>query len=447
MNRIISISFALVLACFAIDGRADHIDDYVSAEMHKQRIAGVALAVIKNGKPIKLRTYGVSNLELNTPVKPHTVFKIGSVSKQFIAAATLLLAEEGKLRLDTSITKYLDGAPATWNAITIKHALSHTSGLPRESPGFDFSKVQVEAEVIRAAYGASLRFLPGEKFEYCNLGYFVLAEIVSRASGMPWPDFVRKRIFQPLGMSATRLTDDGGIIPERASGYAVVNDRIQHSPTITAVRPSGAFLSSIEDLAKWNSALDERKLLSPATWIQAWSRVRLNDGTEAPYGYGWYIEDAGPHRMVHHGGAIYGYTAQYSRFDEQQLSIIVLANADASRTDVMALRIAEVFLPGVLPTRKAITLSADALATFAGRYEYPGLGVSTIDVEGTALRWYLPAAGRPVRYIPESANTFYSEEDPRQLITFTRGDQGLRVATITNGTREIARGKEVAPTD
>jgi CubicO group peptidase (beta-lactamase class C family) len=299
--------------------------------------------------------------------------------------------------------------------------------------------------VIKAAYGVSFRFPPGEKFEYCNLGYFILAEVVRKVSGTPWPDFIQERIFQPLGMTASRLADDVGLIPKRASGYAVVDGQVQHAPTLIAIRPSGAFASTLDDLVKWNTALDDRKVLNAATWDQAWSQTTLKNGTKAPYGFGWYIEDAGPHHMVHHGGAIYGFTAQYSRFDEQQLRIIVLANADASRTDLMALRIAENFLPGVLPKRKAITLSADALASFAGKHEYPALGISTTTADGSALRWHLPAAGPPVRYLPESTNTFYSEDDPRQLITFTHDEQGRSIEIITNSGREIARGIKVAP--
>ena len=443
MKRVISIAL-LLLVGFSTDSTADRIDDYVNAEMQKQQLAGVALAVIKNGKQIKVKTYGLSNVELNTPVQPQTVFKIGSVSKQFIAAAVLLLADESKLRLDDPITKYLEGAPATWDEITIKHLLSHTSGLPRESPGFSALKVQPDAEVIKAAYGVSLLFQPGEKFEYCNLGYFILAEIVHKVSATPWPDFVRQRIFEPLGMTASQVTDNRSIIAQRASGYASVDGSRRNAAILLAVRPSGAFVSSLADLVKWNAALDARKVLRAASWDQAWTPVALNDGTKAPYGLGWYIEQTGPYQLVHHGGAINGFRAQYSRFDEQQLRIILLTNAEAARTDLMALRIADHFLPGLLPQRKPITLSAEALRSFAGRYEYPGLGISTSIVEDKALRSHLPAAGPPVRYLPESPNVFYSEDDPRLLVTFARDDQGREVSIITSNGRELARGTKLA---
>lgn len=432
--------FTLALTLFATVIHADAIDNYVASEMKRQQIPGVALAVIQNGKTVKLKTYGVSNLELNTPVKPTTVFKIGSLSKQFIATATLLLADEGKLRIEDTVSQYLDDAPASWNAITVKHLLTHTSGLPRESPGFDPLKAQTNAAMIRAAYGVAFRFQPGEKFEYCNLGYFILAEIVEKVSGTPWPTFVSERIFEPLGMTSSRLADESAIVPERASGYVLLDGNRKHSRPLLAVRPSGAFASSLNDLIKWNSALDARRVLRSSTWEQAWSQSALKDGTQVPYGFGWFVENAGPHHVVQHSGAIYGFTAQYSRFDEQGLRIIVLANMDASRTDLMALGVAEHFLPGVLPKHTSIRLSNEVLMSFAGTYEYPGLGTATVTIDGTALRWRLPAAGSPVRYIPESTTTLFSADDPRQLLIFTRDENNRLIAVVTNSGREIARG-------
>jgi D-alanyl-D-alanine carboxypeptidase len=443
MDTVIRILCLVLLVGLSGSASADRIDDYVVAEMGKQQLAGVALAVVKDGKTLKMKTYGLSNLELDTKVKPQTVFKIGSISKQIIATAALLLAEEGKLRTDHPITKYLDGAPASWNAVTINHLLSHTSGLPRESPGYMSLKPQSDADVIKAAYGVSFLFQPGERFEYCNLGYFILAEIIHKASGMPWPEFVKQRIFAPLGMPGSQVTDTTAIVSERASGYAVVNGSRQNAATLLAVRPSGAFMSSLEDLVKWNAALDARKVLPAATWERAWTPVTLNNGSKAPYGLGWYIEDLGRYHMVHHGGSINGFRAQYSRFAEQRFSIIVLANGEAARTDLMALRIAEQFMPGLLPQRKPIQLSVAELGKLVGKYEYPGLGVATFSIDGSALRGHFPILGPPVLLLPESSTAFYSEDDPRQLITFSRDDRDLAVAIVSVNGREVARGKKV----
>ena len=186
--------FALLLILTAaVAIRADKVDDYVKAEMQKQHIPGVSLAVVKDGKIIKAEGYGLANVELNVPARPETVFKIGSVSKQFISAGILLLIQEGKISLDDSISKFLDGTPETWKEITVRHLLTHTSGIVREAPGFDPLKIQNDADVIKTAYPLPLRFAPGEKWEYCNVGYFSLAEIIRKVTGKPWGDYLNER--------------------------------------------------------------------------------------------------------------------------------------------------------------------------------------------------------------------------------------------------------------
>ncbi|HEY7546008.1 MAG TPA: serine hydrolase domain-containing protein, partial [Blastocatellia bacterium] len=169
-KRALSLLLALLVSATAV--RADPIDDYIKTEMKKQRIPGVSVAVVRNGSEVlKARGYGLANVELGVAASPDTVYRIGSVSKQFIAAGIMLLVEEGKLRLDDPVSKYLEGTPDTWKNITLRHLLSHTSGLVREAPGFDPLKIQSDFDVIKTAYPLPLRFVTGEKWEYSNLGY------------------------------------------------------------------------------------------------------------------------------------------------------------------------------------------------------------------------------------------------------------------------------------
>src|SRR5215475_2825658 len=198
-----SLFVILLLLLQTSAARADKVDDYIKAEMQKQRIPGLSLAVVKEGKIIKAEGYGLANVEHNIPARPDTIFKIGSVSKQFIATGIMLLVQEGKISLGDKVGKYLDGTPESWNGITIRHLLTHTSGIVREGPGFDPFKDQKDFDVIKTAYPLPLRFAPGEKYEYCNVGYFSLAEIIARISGKSWGDFINERVFAPLGMTAT----------------------------------------------------------------------------------------------------------------------------------------------------------------------------------------------------------------------------------------------------
>ena len=166
--------------------------------MERQHLPGLSLIVIKDQKIVKSEGYGLANVELNVPATPQTVYKIGSVSKQFIAAGVMLLVNDGKVGLDDPVSKYLEGTPQSWSTITVRHLLTHTSGIVREAPGFDPLKVQADADVIKTAYDLPLRFTPGEKWEYCNVGYFSLAEIIRKVSGKPWGDFLNDRLFAPL---------------------------------------------------------------------------------------------------------------------------------------------------------------------------------------------------------------------------------------------------------
>src|SRR5688572_13890597 len=248
--------FSLVLLLIApVAARADAVDDFVKAEMQKQHIPGVSIAVVKDGKIIKAEGYGLANAEHSIPAKPETAYQIGSVSKQLIAAGVLPLMQDGRVSLDDKLSKFLDGTPDTWKEITVRHLLTHTSGIVEEAPGFHPHKIQNDAEVIKTAYPLPLRFTPGEKWEYSNVGYFALAEIIRKVSGKPWGDYLNERLFQPLGMNATRTTTTSEIVPNRADGYVWRDGKQRNADIFFAVRPSGAFISTVLDLAKWDAAL------------------------------------------------------------------------------------------------------------------------------------------------------------------------------------------------
>ena len=230
----------------------DRVDALIETEMRRQRIPGLSLAVLQQGAIVKAQGYGVADRAKKMPATPQTVYKIASVSKLFIATGVMSLVQEGRIALDDPVVRLLDGAPTAWRAVTVRHLLSHTSGLVREGPAFDARKLQSDAEVIRSAYLLPLLFAPGERSEYSNLGYFVLAEIIRRASGQPWDEHLTTKIFRPLGMDTTRTTRAGASLPNRAVGYQD-NDRLLVARDWPAVRPSGAFVSTALDLARWDA--------------------------------------------------------------------------------------------------------------------------------------------------------------------------------------------------
>jgi CubicO group peptidase (beta-lactamase class C family) len=255
--------------------------------------------------------------------------------------------------VDDKISQYLDGTPETWKDITIRHFLTHTSGVVREGPGFDPFKVQPDFDVIKTAYSLPLRFTTGEKYEYCNVGYFSLAEIIRRVSGKGWDEFLNERVFAPLGMSATRTTTTKEIVANRADGYAWDKDKLQNATEYFALRPSGAFLSTVLDLAKWDAALYTDKFLKPATREQMWTPVRLNSGATYAYGFGWELSPLGNHKQVNHGGSLPGFRAQFARFVDDKLSIIVLTNADNAQPQTISKGIAALYFPDLAAPAKA----------------------------------------------------------------------------------------------
>jgi CubicO group peptidase (beta-lactamase class C family) len=300
-NYITALALLLLLSFVT---RADKVDDFVKAAMQRQHVPGVSIVVIKDQKIVKSEGYGLANVELNVPATADTVYKIGSVSKQFIASGIMLLVKEGKINLDDNVSKYLEGTPDSWKPITIRHLLTHTSGIVREAPGFDPFKVQNDVDVIKTAYSLPLRFSPGEKWEYCNVGYFTLAEIIHKVTGQPWGDFLRDRLFAPLDMKATRTTTITDLVANRANGYVWEKGKFENAPNYFALRPSGAFLSTVTDLAKWEAALATHKLLDQSSLDQMWTPVKLNNGSTYTYGFGWELDSIAGHKQIHHGGTM-----------------------------------------------------------------------------------------------------------------------------------------------
>lgn len=317
------------LCLFATTAWADKLDDYVKAQMEQRRIPGLALAVVKEGRVTKHEAYGLANLELKVPAHKDTVFEIGSITKQFTAALIVLLAGEGKLSLDDPVTKFFDNAPASWKPITVRHLLTHTSGIKNYTglPGFEMTR-KLDAQKFVETIGAEpLESRPGEAFKYCNSGYNLAGYIVEKVTGKTYWEVLRGRILEPLGMRATTSRDLKPIIENRADGYELENGKlINRDSDLTDVFAAGAIVSTLGDMLKWNAALDSGKLLSETNRATMWTAFSLNSGVKYPYGLGWRLDDHKGRRTVWHSGSTSGFTASLLRFPEEKLAIIVFSN-------------------------------------------------------------------------------------------------------------------------
>lgn len=324
--------------------QSDRTDEFIRAEMKRQNIPGLSLAIVKDGTVIKAAGYGFANLQTKAPATAETVYRIASVSKQFIATGIMLLTQEGRLSVDDPLRKYLDDVPDLWRGITIRHLLTHSSGLPRDASGFDPWKTQSDAEVIRTAYRTPLTFAPGERSEYGNLNYYALAEVITRVSGRPWSAYMQEKVFRPLDMESTHPTNTRVVFENRAAGY-VDNNELRPADDWPALRPSGAYLSTVLDLAKWDAALNTDTILSEASRSAMWTRGTLSNGRDNPYGFGWMIGSFRGRRLVHHSGGMLGFRARFARFVDDGLSIVVLMNLDDVDPDAIVFGLAQIYLP------------------------------------------------------------------------------------------------------
>ena len=300
----------------------------------------------------------------------------------------------------------------------------------RESPGYDSLKTQSDADVIRKAYDVPLQSPPGEKWSYSNLGYFTLAEVIHRVSGQPWPQFMSERVFKPLGMTATRTTDALDIIPNRASGY-LFRDNVQHNVApMLALRPSGAFFSTIADLMKYEAALHDNALLSKAEQAQMQTPMQLTGGAATNYGLGWTVEDYRGHRRVD-GGSLPGFRADFSRYDDDSLAVIVLVNADNIRTDAISLEVANYYIRGLSPDRPVVKLPAATLEEYVGRYQLDETDSLTVGVDGPGLSLQFSEGGPQFRVLPENPTTFFSAKDENYV--FSKENGKVTQLAIRNG--------------
>ena len=328
------------------------IDGFVTAEMQKQKIPGVSVAVVKDGKPMVVKGYGFANLEHQVPVKSETIFQSGSVGKQFTAMAVMILVDEGKIGLDEKIGKYLGEVPPAWANITVRHLLTHTGGMTDYPQDFDFRKDYSEDELLKRAKEVPLASQPGEKWAYSNLGYVTLGILINKVSGKFYGDFLKERVFGPLGMTTARVITEADIVLNRAAGYALVKGEVKNqrwvSPSLNTTA-DGALYLTVLDMMKWDEALASGKLVSKVGYDAMWTPVKLNDGKTHPYGFGWAIRTVDGKRVIEHGGAWQGFKAHIARYPDNKLTVIVFANLAQANQARLANGVAAIVDPELKP--------------------------------------------------------------------------------------------------
>jgi len=350
VNILLAIAFLLT---FTPNGQTgDRVEDFIKPYLREHQIPGCAIMVRHNGKVVLSKGYGIANKEYGVPVTPQTLFQSGSVGKQFTAMAVMLLVEEGKLSLDDPVSKYLP-VPESWCGITVRHLLTHTSGLGDYPNWLTFQENYTEEGLLNIVMQERLCYGPGERFDYSNLGYVTLGILIHKVSCEFYGDLLQKRVFGPLGMKHTRIIDEDDIIPNRAAGYVLKNGVLTNqkwvSPTFNSTA-DGTLYFTVEDLAKWDEALDAQKLLSHASFEQMWTPFKPENDCASRYGFGWYICNLNSgHRLLWHYGKWQGFSAYIARYPDDHLTVAALCNLSDAETGYIAEHIAGFYIPEPTP--------------------------------------------------------------------------------------------------
>lgn len=349
--------------------------DRMFAEAYPADGPGAAVLVVQGGKPVLRKGYGLAEVELGVPIRPDMVFRVGSVTKEFTSACILMLAEQGKLRLDDDIAKYLPDYPAGGRKITIEQLLTHTSGIHSYTDMPSWSARMREdwtlAQLVDFFDNEPFDFEPGAKWHYDNSGYVLLGSILEKVTGKKYADVVTEMIFRPLGMKDTRYGDDAPIVPGRVAGYVKTPSGIANAPFLSMTQPfsAGAIVSTADDLARWQAALDAGKILTPESRRKMWTPRVLPDGTTTHYGYGWDMWTYEGHPVVEHGGGINGFQTANMRLPDDHLYVAVLSNCGGCADPrALALGAASILIGKPSMDRKAASIAPALLDRYAGTY-------------------------------------------------------------------------------
>ena len=345
------LTLALCAACATTGTRVTTDDfrfvDSLFAAYTGSDVPGASVVVIRDGEVIVRRAYGMADLERRVSAAPETDYRLASVSKQFTAMAVMLLAKDGKLRYDQPVRDFLPELPAATRAVTVRRLLNHTSGLwDYEDLVPESRTTQLDDRDVVSLLGSkdSLYFSAGSEYRYSNSGYVLLGMIVSRVSGMTLPQFLRARIFEPLGMQASVAHVEGSdTVPRRAFGYSPSGGTfVQTDQSVTsATLGDGGIYTNIDDLTRWDQALYTTQLVDSAALQLATTPPELPGGAATQYGFGWFVDRYRGEPRWRHTGETSGFRNAIQRFPGRRLTIVVLTNRSSGEPAAIAERIAD----------------------------------------------------------------------------------------------------------
>ena len=448
------VAFGLLLATVGLAQDVSRMDEVVQYNVSNKKFMGSLL--VARGEEILLnKGYGSANLEWNIPNSPATKFRLGSVTKQFTAAAILLLEERGKLKTDDPVKKFMSDAPTAWEKITIYHLLTHTSGIPNFTSFPDYPSQKPFAatpeKLVARFRDKPLDFQPGEKWSYSNSGYILLGYVLEKASGESYEKFLQENIFGPLGMKDSGYDSNSAIILRRASGYGPGKDGPMNAEFIHMSIPfsAGALYSTTEDLLRWQRGLFGGKLLSAA------SLAKMTTPFKDDYACGVGVRTVNGRRVIDHGGAIEGFNTFLAYYPDDKLTVVALSNLNGGAPQQIVSQLAaiargeKVELPS---ERKEISVAPKILEQFVGTYQLAPKVNMMITIESSQLISQVSGQGK-VPLFATSETKFFPKvvdaeiefgKDDKGVVTHLVLHQGERDMKASRTSDKVVEHKEIA---
>ncbi len=395
----------------------ERIDALVADSMQATQTPGISVAVQHGGELIVATGYGLADVENGVPATEHTVYRIGSVTKQFTAAAVMKLVEEGKVALDDPMTKYFPDYPVGEFHITVGQLLDHTSGIKgyTEMPAFwEQGRLDLSHEQMIELFSAEpYEFEPGDRYQYNNSAYYLAGLLVEKASGQTYAEYLEETFFRPLGMRESHYLYNDPIVPNRAEGYRVEDGVVLNDEPLSMHLPfaAGALGSSVLDLVRWTVALGAGDVVGPEGLEAMTTRRRLPGGDEIGYGLGLFVGEMAGHRLIEHAGGINGFLSQLAWYPDDDLIVAVLANSRSAEPGPLQARIARAVLGVPEPDHAPVALEQGELESYAGIYDFGRSPLPVAVKDGVLL-----IAGRET--VPIGEHRFAGTRDQEQIAIF-----------------------------
>jgi len=432
--------FGLAVASLAQD-LPSKADEFLAGFVRDQKFSGTVL-IGKGGKVVFEKAYGMANYDWSIANTTDTKFRLGSISKQFGAAGILKLEEMGKLKTTDKACDYLPTCPEIWKPITIHQLLTHTSGVPNFTSFPEYNKMKGlpsrYEEQVKMVWEKKMDFDPGTKFSYSNTGYVMLGQIIEKAGGMPWEEFLKQQIFLPAGMTDTRADRNVDVIAKRADGYGIKSGAPLHADFVDMRIPNvaGALISTTGDLYKWDRALAAGKVLSTASMTKMWTPEK--DG----YAYGWGVKQEGGKTVQGHGGGIDGFSTYIHRVPEDGILVVVLSNFEDGKTGDVQRGLVAIANGGtavVSKERIETQLDSATLDEYVGSYQLSPTFSLVITREGDQLITQATGQGKMPVFV-EAKDVLFPKVMPATL-QMVREDGKVTGLILKQGGREMKAKK------